>query len=111
MAGMVISGCKPLKMAFLLPGEALQKGIQDWASSPISLTRPSQQSYNSIDYLPTLQGDMASNDKRNHALKRHKRIHLAVKPFSCSRCQKSFSRKDSLKVGTLLLQIWIIHAD
>jgi uncharacterized Zn-finger protein len=30
-------------------------------------------------------------------LKRHKRIHLAVKPFPCGHCEKSFSRKDALK--------------
>jgi uncharacterized Zn-finger protein len=30
-------------------------------------------------------------------LKRHKRIHLAVKPFPCTHCDKSFSRKDALK--------------
>ncbi|KAG4305121.1 hypothetical protein PORY_001291 [Pneumocystis oryctolagi] len=28
---------------------------------------------------------------------RHKRIHLAVKPFPCPSCEKSFSRKDALK--------------
>jgi uncharacterized Zn-finger protein len=36
---------------------------------------------------------------RNHDLKRHKRIHLAVKPFPCTNCEKSFSRKDALKVS------------
>ena len=35
---------------------------------------------------------------RNHDLKRHKRIHLAVKPFPCNYCSKQFSRKDALKV-------------
>ncbi|KAK0723912.1 hypothetical protein B0T21DRAFT_453487 [Apiosordaria backusii] len=34
---------------------------------------------------------------RNHDLKRHSRIHLAVKPFPCINCDKSFSRKDALK--------------
>ncbi|EGG00410.1 uncharacterized protein MELLADRAFT_93250 [Melampsora larici-populina 98AG31] len=34
---------------------------------------------------------------RNHDLKRHTRIHLAVKPFPCGWCEKSFSRKDALK--------------
>jgi hypothetical protein len=36
---------------------------------------------------------------RNHDLKRHQRIHLAVKPFGCEDCDKRFSRKDALKVG------------
>lgn len=36
---------------------------------------------------------------RNHDLKRHVRIHLAVKPYPCHHCDKSFSRKDALKVG------------
>jgi uncharacterized Zn-finger protein len=31
-------------------------------------------------------------------LKRHRRIHLSVKPYPCSNCDKSFSRKDALKV-------------
>jgi uncharacterized CHY-type Zn-finger protein len=35
---------------------------------------------------------------RNHDLKRHKRMHLAVKLFPCGYCEKSFSRKDALKV-------------
>ncbi|KAI1764894.1 hypothetical protein GGR53DRAFT_291806 [Hypoxylon sp. FL1150] len=34
---------------------------------------------------------------RNHDLKRHTRIHLAIKPFPCTFCDKSFSRKDALK--------------
>ncbi|XXH05876.1 hypothetical protein Hte_012317 [Hypoxylon texense] len=34
---------------------------------------------------------------RNHDLKRHTKIHLAVKPFPCTYCEKSFSRKDALK--------------
>jgi uncharacterized Zn-finger protein len=38
---------------------------------------------------------------RNHDLKRHKRIQLAVKPFPCGHCDKSFSRKDALKVRRL----------
>lgn len=36
---------------------------------------------------------------RNHDLKRHQRIHLAVKPFGCEDCEKRFSRKDALKVS------------
>lgn len=39
---------------------------------------------------------------RNHDLKRHKRIHWAVKPFPCDGCDKAFSRKDALKVCSLL---------
>jgi hypothetical protein len=35
---------------------------------------------------------------RDHDLKRHKSIHLAVKPFPCGFCDKSFSRKEALKV-------------
>ena len=38
---------------------------------------------------------------RNHDLKRHKRIHLAVKPYPCKHCDKSFSRKDALKVSSI----------
>ncbi|KAL4757244.1 putative C2H2 finger domain protein [Aspergillus foveolatus] len=34
---------------------------------------------------------------RNHDLKRHSRIHLAVKPYPCHSCDKQFSRKDALK--------------
>ncbi|KAL4805790.1 hypothetical protein BDV18DRAFT_13106 [Aspergillus unguis] len=34
---------------------------------------------------------------RNHDLKRHSRIHLAVKPYPCTNCDKQFSRKDALK--------------
>ncbi|KAL4924726.1 putative C2H2 finger domain protein [Aspergillus undulatus] len=34
---------------------------------------------------------------RNHDLKRHSRIHLAVKPYPCHNCDKQFSRKDALK--------------
>lgn len=34
---------------------------------------------------------------RNHDLKRHKRIHLDLKPFKCAKCDKSFSRKDALR--------------
>lgn len=36
---------------------------------------------------------------RNHDLKRHQRIHLAIKPFGCDDCEKRFSRKDALKVS------------
>ncbi|KAH6646807.1 hypothetical protein BKA67DRAFT_580633 [Truncatella angustata] len=39
---------------------------------------------------------------RNHDLKRHKRIHLAIKPFPCPFCNKGFSRKDALKVRYVL---------
>ncbi|CAK1354663.1 unnamed protein product [Cercospora beticola] len=39
---------------------------------------------------------------RNHDLKRHKRIYLAVKPFPCGHCDKSFSRKDALKRHVLV---------
>ena len=39
---------------------------------------------------------------RNHDLKRHARIHLAVKPFPCGYCDKAFSRKDALKRHVLV---------
>ncbi|EPQ27971.1 uncharacterized protein PFL1_04298 [Pseudozyma flocculosa PF-1] len=39
---------------------------------------------------------------RNHDLKRHARIHLAVKPFPCMFCDKAFSRKDALKRHVLV---------
>ena len=35
---------------------------------------------------------------RNHDLKRHKRIHLAVMPFPRRHCEKKCSRKNALKV-------------
>ncbi|KAF2786382.1 hypothetical protein K505DRAFT_224667, partial [Melanomma pulvis-pyrius CBS 109.77] len=34
---------------------------------------------------------------RNHDLKRHKWIHLAVKPFPCGHCEKRFARRESSK--------------
>lgn len=43
----------------------------------------------------------AQSFNRSHDLKRHNRIHLAVKPFPCGHCDKSFSRKDALKVRIL----------
>ncbi|KIM96207.1 hypothetical protein OIDMADRAFT_33584 [Oidiodendron maius Zn] len=39
----------------------------------------------------------AQGFNRSHDLKRHQRIHLAVKPYPCIRCERSFSRKDALK--------------
>jgi len=43
---------------------------------------------------------------RNHDLKRHQRIHLAVKPYPCGHCDKSFSRKDALKVSHTINTLW-----
>ena len=34
---------------------------------------------------------------RNHDLKRHRKIHMELKPFSCLKCNKHFSRKDALR--------------
>ncbi|KAL3265163.1 hypothetical protein ABHI18_000050 [Aspergillus niger] len=39
---------------------------------------------------------------RSYDLKRHKRIHLSVEPFSCMHCSKRFSRKDALRQHMLL---------
>ncbi|KAG9285467.1 hypothetical protein G9A89_010942 [Geosiphon pyriformis] len=36
-------------------------------------------------------------DDKNHDLKRHKRIHLDIKPYACQYCEKQFSRKDAMK--------------
>lgn len=36
---------------------------------------------------------------RNHDLKRHKSIHLPVKPHWCVYCNRKFSRKDALRVS------------
>ncbi|KAM3416047.1 hypothetical protein BST61_g9533 [Cercospora zeina] len=47
-------------------------------------------------------GHAAQMHHINHDLKRHKRIHLAVKPFPCGHCDKSFSRKDALKRHVLV---------
>lgn len=38
-----------------------------------------------------------TRQNRNHDLKRHKRIHLSVKPYGCDVCGKTFSRKDALR--------------
>lgn len=35
----------------------------------------------------------------SHDLKRHQRIHMAVKPYVCRFCNRSFSRKDALEVS------------
>lgn len=47
------------------------------------------------------EGNCQQSFSRNHDLKRHKRIHMAVKPFPCKNCEKAFSRKDALKVSAL----------
>ncbi|PWN31445.1 uncharacterized protein FA14DRAFT_106239, partial [Meira miltonrushii] len=39
---------------------------------------------------------------RNHDLKRHQRGHLSVRPYPCTWCGKSFSRKDALKRHVLV---------
>ncbi|PGH04201.1 hypothetical protein AJ79_07179 [Helicocarpus griseus UAMH5409] len=49
------------------------------------------------DDRPYRCNECAQSFRRNHDLKRHTRIHLAVKPFPCQFCDKSFSRKDALK--------------
>lgn len=41
---------------------------------------------------------------RNHDLKRHKRIHLEIKPYPCHWCSKRFTRKDALKRHLLVKQ-------
>lgn len=48
---------------------------------------------------------------RNHDLKRHTKIHLAIKPFPCNYCDKSFSRKDALKVRLNLLSSLSLSLD
>lgn len=59
---------------------------------------PSQQNQVATD-RPFRCDQCLQSFNRNHDLKRHKRIHLAVKPYPCKHCDKSFSRKDALKVS------------
>ena len=47
--------------------------------------------------LPDVDEFSLTSQNRNHDLKRHKRIHLQVKPFGCDKCGKTFSRKDALR--------------
>lgn len=35
--------------------------------------------------------------RRNHDLKRHVKIHLPVRPYTCELCNKAFNRKDALR--------------
>ena len=37
---------------------------------------------------------------RNHDMKRHRAVHLAVAPFFCRNCSERFRRKDALRVGS-----------
>jgi uncharacterized Zn-finger protein len=41
---------------------------------------------------------------RNHDLKRHKRVHPAVKPFPCKHCGKGYFRRDALQVSSNMIQ-------
>ena len=50
--------------------------------------------------LPTVSvaGKAIDNGTRARAFATYMRIHALVKPFPCTFCEKSFSRKDALKV-------------
>lgn len=75
----------------------------------MSSSDPSRQESLQVNVHPSL-GQASSNHRpfrcdqcqqsfnRNHDLKRHKRTHLAIKPFPCGHCDKFFMRKDALKV-------------
>ncbi|KAL7412871.1 hypothetical protein BDY24DRAFT_334366, partial [Mrakia frigida] len=41
--------------------------------------------------------DCPQSFSRNHDLKRHQKIHLAIKPYTCTNCTKAFTRKDALR--------------
>ena len=81
------------------------------SQQPSFLPKPSM-STNSLSSNVALQSQPQENGRpvkcdgcpqsfnRNHDLKRHKRIHLGSKSFSCGPCDKSFSRKDALRVRT-----------
>jgi len=72
-------------------GHAVHQIQQLYGHTPAPLNAPNSERPFKCDQCP-------QSFNRNHDLKRHQRIHLAVKPFPCSECDKSFSRKDALKV-------------
>lgn len=72
---------------------------------------PSQQQQQQQNDRPFKCDQCPQSFNRNHDLKRHTRIHLAVKPFPCGHCEKSFSRKDALKVCPLRTARNVVEAD
>ncbi|PKY49828.1 hypothetical protein RhiirA4_360225 [Rhizophagus irregularis] len=50
-----------------------------------------------------------SKFQQDHDLKRHKRIHLVVKPYPGQYCEKQFSRMDALKRHVLVHKKTDIH--
>ncbi|GHJ89072.1 hypothetical protein NliqN6_5474 [Naganishia liquefaciens] len=82
--------------------QLVQTGSFSMESSSSTMERPEYTGFSS--YPMNRGGDRphkcdqcTQSFNRNHDLKRHKRIHLDVKPFACNACQKQFSRRDALK--------------